>query len=345
MRKVVSLLLAAVVTVGMTMAAFAANPKITAQTVAIPDVEAGERSPGNQIWLPLVKDAFTDATENLTMADIKASKIAVKQASATGARAIASVEIKEDSNKIANVVVTLVSTYADTKPTEFETKLYLTIDGKRQDFDTIVSGSLANTETEVYADTDYIDLSGGQTAVCMESAPKVEVYIGNDVSLFVKMQKGKKYYGSVSREPDADDLEMFGEFPDIEEVFALTTIGLNGAGNNVKIDTKGVDYYIYNKNIEYLGTSADMLPYSEKYYLAATELDIYAADEPDEEGEPVESEDGETSEADGLLKAVAPAGSKGTNPDTGVEPFFGVAIAAGIVSLAVIAGMNFKKKN
>lgn len=349
MKKVVSTLLAAVLAIGMTATAFAANPKITSQIAAIADADVGERGPGYKIWLPLTRDSFDGATEDLTMADVKASKITVKQTTKSGAKAIGSVEIKEGTGKVANILVTLAEPYTSTKPLDFEITLTLSINGSKQDYQTIVAGTLSNGEEIVYSDTDYVDLSDGRTAKCEESAKKVEVYIGNDISIFVNMVKGKEYYGVATRKTDADDDEILSEYPDISDVYVLTTIGLNGSGNNVKFDSQD-RYYVYSKLLEYLGTTSDMLPYSTKYYLSSTKLDIPdisdgAEDEPEDLGDAGDKPE-ENFEDPDMLNAVdtTNANNGKANPDTGLDPLFYVAVAAAALSLTAMTAISLKKR-
>lgn len=345
MKKITVILLALVIALGMTATAFAANPKITDQIAAVPGADVGEKGPGYEIWLPLVKDAFGGATDDLTMADVKTSKITVKQTVKSGPKAIKSVELKANSSGVACILLKLADPFTSTKPLDFETNIYLSINNKRQSFTTNVTGTINNQEIYVDSDTDYVDLSSGRTATCEETTGKIEVYLGNDITIFTKMLKGKQYYGSVSRDPDSDDDAIFDEYPDVEDVYKLTTINLNGSGKTVQIDV-GDGYYVYGKNLEYLGKTGELIPYSDKYYLAAKKLDIV---EPDDEAAYDDETDEEITEPEDvvgqdILPAVAPGSGNGNNPDTGDPRVLGVSIAAGIVSLAVLAMLSYKGK-
>lgn len=345
MKKTISLLLAAILSLGMATAAFAANDKITKQTAALPDVDTLERGPGYEVWIPLDAANFEPATlaDPIMMTDVKNSKITVRQSVKSGAKAIDTVELKADSNKVANILVTLKEPFFSTDSLDFDVAIYLLIDGTRQSFETRVTGTLKNSETEVYSSDDYVDLSAGQVAVCEETAKKVEADLGNNVAVFVRMQKGKKYYGISTVGPDASDDGVLSEYPDIENVYTLSTIGLNAPGNNVKFDI-GDDLYVYDGDLNYLGKTSDMLPYSTKYYLAGKKLDVVSTDEPDtdepddELGEPIEDPDA----LDGDTLPYAPSG----NPGTGVTPMLSVAVAVGLVSLAAAgAALSGRKKN
>ncbi len=356
MKKIVSLLIAAILTIGMTATAFAdaTNPKITKQISAIANVDAGEQRAGAKIFLPLKKEAFEGAVADLTGADVKTSKITVRQATKIGANAIESVEIKEDSNKNAGILITLIKPFASVKPQDFEISIYLNINGVRQNHETFVTGTITNGETIVYADTDYIDLSNGSTAACEETANKVEVYLGDEVSMFVKMLKGKNYAGTATTEPEESDLAVFDKYPDISDSYTLSVIDLSTSGKPVKI-TAAEKSYVYNADMELIGDTSEMLPFSKKYYLATKKLDI-VADSSDPEDEPSDDESiDEPSDADSavessvdsttdnLLPAVAPKGNGG-NPDTGVSPMLGVAMVAAMLSLGTVTAISLNKK-
>lgn len=355
MRKLISLLLAAVITVGMTATVFAANPKITEQAEALADV-SDDYYPGAKIFIPFVEGAFAEATEDLTASDVRTSKITVKHTIKSGSKAIGSVAIKEDSSKKAGILVTLVDPFTSTKPLDFEVVCTLYIDGKRQQYSTSVSGTLSNPEMEVYSDTDYVDLSDGTMAVCVENATKVEAFLGEGVSMFVRMVKGKNYMGVASTDPTDNDIEIFDQYTDITDVYNLSVNGLSGTGKFVAIDP-GQTLYVYDGDLNYLGTTDSMLPFSEKYFTAINKLDVIDDSEDeflgeedfiDDEGfsgdeEFTGDEDFLPEDIDGALPAVSGTAS-GNNPDTGIPPLFGVSLVAGIISLGAMGLTYFKKE-
>lgn len=357
MRKIVALLLAAVLAIGMTATVFAANPKITTQSKALADVYVGDAVPGQKIFLPFVKDAFDGATADLTASDVRSSNITVKHTVKSGPKAIESVEIKEDSKtKVAGVLITLVDPFTSTKPLDFELTIYLYINGKRQSVGTYVEGTLSNEQQYVDSDTDYIDLSDGSVAICEQSATKVETYLGEGVTMFVRMVKGKSYAGVATSDPTNDDIDMFDQYSDIVNVYTLKVDGLTGAGKIVKLDLEQ-NLYVYDGDLNYLGRTDDLLPFSQKYYVAEKKLDVIETepesnweDEWEDEPEDGSSYPGEINSApepgnvaaNGGLPAVAQ--SRGDNPDTGVTPLFGVSVAAGMLALAVMGVVSIKKR-
>ena len=351
MKRILSVLLAVILGAGMTVAAFAANPRITEQTKALSNVDVGERGPGYQIWLPLVMEAFDEADYDLTMQDVRTNRITVRQNARRGAQAIASVDIKENKNKVACILVTLADPFTSVQPMDFETRLELYFNGKRQNLVTTVSGTLANKLDEVFSDTEYIDLSGGITALAVENSRGVEAYLGNGVSVFVNMARNREYYGTATNIPDDNDIEVMNKFSDIEEALTLTTIGLNAEGKNVRIDA-GRNYYVYSRNMAYLGRSNDMLPYSTKYYLSSRELDVddeeedfedepevidELEEEPDDEPEPYPDPDHDNPPSGGNR-------NPSHNPDTGLPPLTRISVMGLILSLGAMTALAACKK-
>lgn len=362
MRKIVSLLLAAVLAIGMTATVFAApNPKITTQSKALADVYVGDAVPGQKIFLPFVKEAFDGATEDLKASDVRSSNITVKHTVKSGPKAIESVEIKEhtdsSNNKVAGVLITLVDPFTSTKPLDFELSVYLYINGKRQSVGTYVEGTLSNVQQYVDSGTDYIDLSDGSVAICEQNATKVETYLGEGVTMFAKMVKGKSYAGIATSDPTNDDIDMFDQYPDIVNVYTLIVDGLTGSGKIVQIDSEQ-NLYVYDGNLNYLGRTNELLAFSEKYYVAEKKLDVVESEpeaeweeEPEDDGTGYlgENEGDSDSEptptdvsANGGLPAVAPA--RGGNPDTGIPSLFGISLTAGMLALAAMGAVSIKKR-
>lgn len=333
-KKIFSAIAAALLILGCATAAFAANPKITAQTGDLDyTADIGERGPGYELWIPLDKTKFDDdtLTEDITTGDVRTSKIAVRSTVKSGKDAIGSVEIKGDKNKLANIVVTLADPFKGTKPLDFSVVFYLTIDGQRQsNYEMEVYGTIANQEIEIFSDTVYVDLNGGQVAVASENAKQVEFDLGNGVSVFADAAKGKRYTGSSTMSPTDRDDKIFGEYPDIEAVYHLGSSGF-GSGAKVKLDTQGEVYFVYDGSLKSLGKTSDMLAYSDTYYISSKMFDVQT-DEPELEPMP-EPEPDDGGDANG-----------GTHiPDTGVSPMLTVAVSAGAVALVAALLLGRKR--
>ena len=331
-RKIFSVMLAVLLLLSVQAAAFAANPKISAQTGDLDySYDIGERSAGYELWIKLDEAKFDDGvlTEEITMTDVRSSKIDVHETIVSGKKAIGSVAIKGDSNKLAHIVLTLADPFTGSESLEFDVKFVLSVDGKKQSaYEMEVTGILAISETEIFSDTVYVNLTGGQVGVAVENAKEVEFDLGNGVSVFARAAKGKRYSGSAALGPDERDLNIFDKYPDIEDAYSLSA-NVFGDSAKVKLDTSGDVYFVYDGDLEYLGKTSEMLPYSQKYYISPVELDVDTTEPlPDYEPEPE-------------LEEVGNNGS--LIPDTGVSPILTIAIVAAVVALVVMLLLGRRK--
>lgn len=259
---------------------------------------------GNR-FVATANDGSTVTGRNLTAAEIRSAKIKVGYTAKGGSKVIKKCDL---STKDGRIEFRIVTELVSTTDYDFECIVYVTIDGKRQNDEEItITGNVANLETEVYADYDYVDTSKGYVAVAEDFVSKIEVDLGNGVSIFTKFFKGKKYYGTSTRDADEADDVVFSKYPDVDNVVTLKTVGLNSTGDIVKLDTDYAGYFVYDSNMKYLGKATEMLPYSTKYYLANRQLNVVDETEAEEETE-VEPEDGDAGEVEGNANA---------NPGTG----------------------------
>lgn len=233
--------------------------------------------------------------EVLSAQAIRDLKLTIRTSTRGGSQGIDSVTL---DNRKGHVKIKYVRELVSVDEVDFELTIYAVLDGRRQDdYSMTIIGTVANEITEVYGDYDSVDTSAGQVAEAMEFNSKIEVDLGNGVTIHTKFFKGKKYYGICTRDPDEQDDVVFKKYPDVDNVVTLKTVGLNSTGDIVKLDTDYSDYYVYDKDMNYLGQSNQMLPYSTKYYLANRKLDV--------------TDDSDVDEAD------APEENGGTNPETG----------------------------
>lgn len=220
--------------------------------------------------------------EWLTTGQIRNGRVAVKMLSGYNSNVVDSVDIRYDSGR-AYVRIKFIERFVSTKDRDFRFSVALTVDGRvERDTEALVEGTMANEYIEVYRDTDYVDLSYGDIAEAMESISRIEVDLGNGVSIFTRMVGGKLYYGAATTDMDNRDYELMERYPEIDMVYTLSTVGLNSTGNTVKIDLPG-RYYVYDRNLNYIGTTAERLSYSTKYYITTRQIDfpVEEADEDD----------------------------------------------------------------
>lgn len=209
----------------------------------------------------------------MTNSLMRNGRVSAKLLSGQNSNLVDSVDIKYDSGR-AYVRVKFVERFVSTRDRDFHFSVALAVDGKVvRDTEAVIAGTMTNDTIPVYRDTDYVDLSYGEVAEAMESISRIEVDLGSGVSVFTRMTKGKLYYGTATTDPDNRDYDIMDRYRDIETVYNLSTVGLNSTGNTVKIDLSG-RYHVYDRNLAYLGTTSERLPYSTKYYVSTRKLDI-----------------------------------------------------------------------
>lgn len=375
MKKVLALVLASVMALGMSVMSFAADNKITGLASNDAMEKSYSRSIGTSSYSSMTGNSVSNQTVSytntivpfdktkdyidlfrsmftwnnsltdarLSAAEIRTSKLAVRTSVSSGSKAVESVSI---DNKNSRIEIKYVEEYVSTKDLDFNFTVYLTIDGKRYtDAGLTFVGTMANPITQVYADDDYVDTSYGQIAEAMDFVKDIEVDLGNGVSIFTKMFKGKKYYGTSSRDSDAEDSVVFSKYADIDNVVTLKTVGLNSTGDIVQLNTDYSSYYVYDKDLNYLGRSNELLPFSTKYYLANKEIDIIEGEEGVIGEESTETPEEESLDEGGAEGAGSGGANKsGTSPDTGTNSLLNVAVVAAMASLAVVGMASLRQK-
>lgn len=302
MKRILAGLLAAVLIVSMAVGAFAATAAVSgidarnfqanlktnsangyvlldAKRLSSDKLADLKPTAGSELKIYLTSNLFVDknsvnlattAAPNtyLTKSQIRAGKITIKRTTSKGKAVIDSFGIKYDK-KGAYIGVEFVEPYASIKETEFSGTYYLYVNDKRIDSTKLtIAGTLENEIIEVDRDTEYVDLSEGVVAEAVDSATKVELYLGEELTVLANLRKGKKYYATCTTEPSDQDLDVMEKYPDIVEVYTLTTINLAPTGNVATFDTD--QYYAYDATGKYLGTTSKRLPFSQKYYLSET---------------------------------------------------------------------------
>lgn len=338
MKKVLSLVLVAVLAIGMSVVGFAApSTKVTGfkgtdtlvtAADAVGDYEFDElyAYTAQKTVLDLTKIVYEGddadvAAGALTTKMLTKGKVTVRTRYSKGKEAIDEVKL---NTKDKTVEVKFKKEHVSTKDLDFEFTVYLLFNGKGETTDGITfTGTFTNPTEEFDKDTDYIYLADKINAKATENIRGVEIELGNGVKMMdMRLTSGKKYYGTATTETtDAqEDLRVENGF---NEVYTLKTVGLSTTGNYVKIDLSKSDYvYGYeNGEFTFVGMGNELLPYYNEYYVSTTEKDFGgAAEEPEEPGEIEEPDDGDDGEEDlglgGDADEVA-SNNANFNPGTG----------------------------
>jgi hypothetical protein len=346
MKKVLALALAFVLVMGMATIGSAATNKITLSgygwsSSADNYKNMGSISPDRaEIKLYLDNTDFgLLATDTLTTSLLSNAKIDVTAKKTNGYACLDSVKLKNDSTqKKVYVEVKFIKELVSTKSVDFDYTIALTVKGKKQtDTELTIAGTMENEKIEVDEDTDTVDLSDGAYAEASEYSKSVEIEAGNGVYVTINMFKDQKYYCKAIMDVVGDDKTLVDKYPQIDTVVQLNTINIPKSAA-VKFDMSD-KYYVYDAAGKYIGTSADKLPMSAKYYLSTSKIDM--GDTTVEE--PSDSTTAPSEPANPITGGDDAAPNANDNPGTGANGFVNVAVVAGLVALAAAGAVSMKK--
>lgn len=300
MKKLLSILLAAVMMFGMTLGVSAAtigsgirgiNEKEFATLIAknkitlndktalsLSDLTDLEPNPGDVIKIYLTGNLFLDRSKNVigkisddvSKSALSAGGVDVRTTSTSGAGALT---VTIDGNKSNSYIKIEFSKSPEYDKKKFTYSVYLTYNGARKSATRIgVKGTLAAEEVEVNSGDFYVDLSEGVVAKANANVRNVELYLGEYCTVFRTLTRGKTYRGLALTDVLEKDEVLYEKYPYLEYIYRLQTVGLKAEGNIVKFDLEDT-YYVYNTNGTYLGTSDKALTYWTKYYLTSKKYD------------------------------------------------------------------------
>ncbi len=284
-KRIVSLILAALMALGFTTAASAAaknTGEITGMACDLSygysgDSDLGEIAPMDEcvVYINLTDDMFTwdgdyepaATPAPLTSAQIRRARLTAR---ATNAKALESVTVNRRESRIE---VKFLDELVGVKEQDFDFDVTLSIDGRQQrDYAMNFTGTFANPVLEVDADTDYADISDGYVIEAIENVRAIDLNVGGGVLIHTKLSKGRKYYGVALNIPHDDADEFMKANPTVTEAITLKTVGLNNDTSTITLGGGFDDYYVYSKDDKYLGLGSDELPYTDTYYLAIEKL-------------------------------------------------------------------------
>ena len=361
MKKTIAIILAAVLTFGIVTVAYAnAGGKITDIVEAITDKDYTdiEVHPGKVYELPLTANMFEwsegtgKSNEAVTKSQISKGNITVKATYNKSKSADVIKEISIEHNKSFSVTggdktsyvkVEFVDGYDSSNEFKFEFTVYLYRNGNRaKDSAVKFSGTFCNETMTIEEDEDYVDLSEGVMVEPMGYIRSIECYLGEGLYIRTKMYEDKSYYGTVEKGIRSVDAEIADAYPEIDTIYTLST---NITSGTVFFELDD-EYYVYNADGKYVGTTKDELKYSKKYYLASEKIDLSSSsssrdDDDDGDDVPVADEDNVPNENYSY-------GSGNTNindnPNTGVKAMVNLAALIGLAAVTVLGVVARKKR-
>lgn len=315
MKRVLSLALAVVLVLGIAITGSAATVKITgindsfsyyklgASNNSLDKISSYTDFPDDQrcdqtYKLYLSPDEFTwdgtaPALGHFTTGQLSNAKITVKKKVTKGGDLIKSVELKTETvtmkgvpTKLVYIEVKTIEEFVSVSGKDFDWTIYLAKNGSKQtQTEFQFTGTMKNEETTVDTGDDEVNLSEGQYAKAEGYIKAIKVDTGNGLYINAKMFEDKKYYAKSTQDITAADDEIIAKYPEIDTIYTLNTVNMNSAGNTVEFDIDE-KYFVYDADGKYIGTTADKLPFSGKYYLATKKIDMGTEEAPEPTEEP-----------------------------------------------------------
>jgi len=280
-------------------------------------VDLGEVNPRDELEVHIdLYDAmfsWDDGTAPATPTRLSASQIRNGKLTvrANNNRVLESVSI---NNRESRIEIKFLTESVSTKDIDFDFDVVLSIDGRRQsDYGMSFTGTFTNPVYEVDKGYESMDISDGVIIEAEEYVPKIELDLGNGVTVITKLFSGDKVYGTTTRTPDKADDDLMAKYPIIEGVIALKTQGLRKGANIVKLSREYDGYHIFDQDLNYLGNNKDLLPLADKYYLVDGKIELEPEKPKTECVERLPEESQQSSES-GMINDNPNTGGDGTYP-------------------------------
>ncbi|MCL2034317.1 MAG: hypothetical protein FWG94_06250 [Oscillospiraceae bacterium] len=236
--------------------------------------------PGSEIRIPLTPNMFLRAdgtplgteTDVLTAAQLRTGRITVRAAGAS-ADNIAFVELV--SSRSGSYISVEFDRTPTTQVKRFNFSIFLHEGGTRRQSTRIdIRGSLAAEIYDVDSRDNFMDISDGRVLRAVTNVRNIELELGENISVRANLTRGMRYAGIalINEYTERDEL-VFRRNPTVGSVYRLQTINLRATGGTVRIDTGRATFYVYNTNGAYLGTTRENLPFWTTYYLSSRRVD------------------------------------------------------------------------
>lgn len=289
MKKALSLLLALALLSTLPTAAFAADERITGftdnQTLAdafgLTGASRREQTytykktikPGARSYINLTHKLFEwedNDSVPLTAEVMRDNNMSVMTIFEKGEDAVEDVYINYHQRQI---VIQYAKTLAATEPVEFEFNVHMAVNGRRyRDRGITFVGTIENSVVKVSEGTS-IDLAGGGVAEAKMDFAKIKIKLG-DATVTTSFTKGERYYANCNTDFSSTDNKLMKQHPEIAKAVNLRLIGINKDTCTVKLQKDYAKYYVYDKDLNYLGRGDEQLAYRNKYYLCKSKLDV-----------------------------------------------------------------------
>jgi hypothetical protein len=195
-------------------------------------------------------------------------------------------------------VVEFVSPYVSVDTVDFETTLYLRVNRNRKTAsDATFTGTFGHTIVNIDSYYDFYALDELTVIQPTEYIKLIELDLGGGIIMETKLFGNRKYFGYAVDEITNDDDAMVTKYPEIVSIIRLYTAGFTKSGKTLRVEGYG-DCYVYDRSGKYLGTTSQLLEYSDILYVTEERIDMgggATASGGDDDDEPPEAENASSS--------------------------------------------------
>lgn len=285
MKKLLSIVLAVVMVIGLASVSFAAEDKIVGAIKPI-DTNATYNYdsvvPGTKMVFPLTADMFEWSSGKAGGANVPISNRDVSRSSmrvvisGTSSGIVKNVSIKQARSSVTNnqstavVELEFVEPFVSTSTKKFDFSLFITLNYRQPDSRVRLIGYIENKVVPASSYDDYVNLSGGAVLDPTETVRNLEMDLGNSIFLTTNVFSGRKYYAYSSATIIPEDDNVLSKYPSISDILRLQQINLKKAGKYINLDM--YDGYVYSSSGSFLGRTSQLVEYSDIYYISSKDL-------------------------------------------------------------------------
>lgn len=262
--------------------------------------------PDEEIRIPLTADLFewADGTipttpESISRHDLKRSRIKMGTIVRAGSEALEYIQISTDdfsgkpffkpgttqpTSRTCYISIKFAEFLEDVEPVDFHYDIRLSINGRSYDeLCYSLVGTCDNDTVKVGYDVHSSDIYDGTVLETTSFVPKVMLNLGSGVKAETSLNSKTRYYGVAYY---TDSVQAIREewpdvYPTVKMIYFLHTVNLGRKGVcRINLSpptiTEGKEtftvFYVYDKDMKYLGKSNETLPYSDYYFLSTEEI-------------------------------------------------------------------------
>ena len=308
MRKIVSFLIAAVMSAGIfTHAPAAASPQALrslhpafSEQIFDISLDGSSVTPGSLTDISIYPDSVLEIVlagegENadlffdqnglaINTADVTASRLRAARASVLVETQHEGVLVVESAElKVRNaggpfsrpvIVISFARSFSDLDPMPFSFDIFITMAGIKQPQSAItVSGIFGNRELAVTYE-DAAIAPDGAVFLAYTDIASIEVDAGYGIFVTASLRAGGRYRVVSSPSTETGDLEALSLNPRLIEIILIDYIGFSdGDISEVSIDTEE-NLFVYDENGGFIGMTSDSLPPLSKYLLTTRRIGL-----------------------------------------------------------------------